>query len=427
MSEYTTIPDSCDVAIIGGGPAGLAAACALREQGVASVVVLDREPEAGGIPRHCGHYPFGLREFHRLLKGPELARRLVTQAVQCGVQICTGITVAALRPGPDLVVTGGQGLRILRAKRVILATGVRETSRAGRLLGGTKPGGILPTGALQGLVYLEGRRPFSRPVILGTELVAYSALLTCRHAGIKPVAMIEPQSRSTAWKMAPLLPRLWGVPVLFNTKVKAIWGGEHVSAVEVETAGQSRTIEADGVIVSGQFRPESSLLDESPLVRDAATFGPRVDQYGRCSAAGYFAAGNVLRPVETAGWSWQEGRRIGAAVARDLNGGLPAFSPPRDLIVTYDHPALRYVMPQRIAPFATLDQAGMAELQVRVCRAVEGVLSLVLDDGSPQGRTLWQRALKALPERRILVPLRALQAVPAGAQIALRLSEKGAR
>jgi thioredoxin reductase len=427
MSSNGSVPSTCDVAIIGAGPAGLAAACALREAGVGVVVVLDREPEAGGIPRHCGHYPFGLREFHRLLKGPELARRLVAKAVQSGAVICTGVTVAALRPGPELVVTGSSGIRTLRARRVILATGVRETSRAGRLIGGTKPGGILPTGALQGLVYLEGRRPFSRPVILGTELVSFSALLTCRHAGIKPVAMIEQQSRPTAWKVAPLLPRLLGIPVLFNTTVRAIWGRDRVSGVEVETAGERRTIEADGVIVSGQFRPESSLLDESPVVRDPGTLGPQVDQYGRCSAAGYFAAGNVLRPVETAGWSWQEGCRLGAAVAQDLAAALPPFSPQQDVTLVCDHPALRYVMPQRVTPFSLHKGTGLVELQVRVRRPVNGVLSLVLlEDGATQGRVLWEQTLKALPERRILVPLRALLAVPAGARVALRLIEKAA-
>jgi hypothetical protein len=239
--------------------------------------------------------------------------------------------------------------------------------------------------------------------------------------------MIEQQSRPTAWKVAPLLPRLLGIPVLFNTTVRAIWGRDRVSGVEVETAGERRTIEADGVIVSGQFRPESSLLDESPVVRDPGTLGPQVDQYGRCSAAGYFAAGNVLRPVETAGWSWQEGCRLGAAVAQDLAAALPPFSPQQDVTLVCDHPALRYVMPQRVTPFSLHKGTGLVELQVRVRRPVNGVLSLVLlEDGATQGRVLWEQTLKALPERRILVPLRALLAVPAGARVALRLIEKAA-
>ena len=182
---------TCNIAIVGGGTAGLALATELRALGVEDVVVLEREPEAGGVPRHCGHYPFGLREFKRVMKGPDYARALVARAAGAGVDIRTGTAVTALLPNARLSLSDADGSYDLQANRVVLATGVRESSRAQRFIGGERPQGIIPTGALQSLVFLHHQKPFSKPVIIGTELVSFSAIMTCRHAGIRPKAMIE--------------------------------------------------------------------------------------------------------------------------------------------------------------------------------------------------------------------------------------------
>lgn len=391
-------PASCDVAIVGGGPAGLAAATELRAAGVASVVVLEREANAGGIPRHCGHYPFGMREFRGLMRGPDYAARLVGRAVAAGVSILTDATVTALSAGPVLSLATPDGPRSLAARRVMLATGVREKSRAARMIGGTKPGGVLSTGALQGLVYLNGTRPFLRPVILGTELVSFSALLTCRHLGIRPVAMVEAGSRTTARWPAALAPRVLGVPLLLETELVSIRGDRSVEEVVVrDRAGNVRSISADGVVVSGQFLPESALLQASHLELDPHSGGPMIDQFGRCSDPDYFAAGNLLRAVETAGWSWAEGRRTGRAIARSLAGGLPAPGPAVN--VKPQGTLIKYVLPQRIAPAGPADLAT-ARFQLRLNRAARGRLCL-----RANGAEIWSTPLDSLPERRITVPL----------------------
>ena len=183
MSELTI---HCDVAVVGGGPAGLGAARQLRRLGVGHVMVLEREAMAGGIPRHCGHPPFGWQEFHRILTGPKYASRLVKSAESEGVDIRVQFTVTGLEQGLALRVSTPDGMLLVKAKRIVLTTGVRETPRAARMVPGYRPMGVLTTGALQSMVYLKSRRPFKRPVIVGTELVSFSALLTCRHAGIRP-------------------------------------------------------------------------------------------------------------------------------------------------------------------------------------------------------------------------------------------------
>ncbi|WP_040488131.1 NAD(P)/FAD-dependent oxidoreductase [Fodinicurvata sediminis] len=396
MAEASDLPSACDVAVVGGGPAGLAAATELKRQGVARVLVLDREPAAGGIPRHCGHYPFGMREFRKVLRGPDYAGRLVTRAAQAGAEIHTGVTVTRIQPGGRLSLTSPEGTKELQAKRVLLCTGVRETSRAARLIGGERPLGVLPTGALQSLVYLEQMKPFERPVILGSELVSFSALMTCRHAGIEPQAMIEPNQRITARNPARGLPFLLGVPLHLGCEIEGIIGEKRVEAVQLRNRdGRQWELPCDGVLMTGRFTPEATLARMGHLELDRGTGGPRVDQYGRSSDPDIFVAGNLLRPVETAGWSWKEGLQVARCLARDLEAPQEREG---TLELRAEGEAIRYLMPQQVT--LPLQDTAFQDIQVRVDRPARGSLLI-----RSAGRILWGRRLSALPERRILVPL----------------------
>jgi thioredoxin reductase len=399
-----------EVIIIGAGPAGLSAATRLAGLG-RKVLVLDREAEAGGIPRHCNHPPYGLREFQRLMRGPVYAHRLVAGALAAGAEIRTRTTVTALHPGGRIEIATPDGPAALEAAVVLLAMGVRETSRAARLIGGEKPGGILSTGALQGIVHLNGQRPFQRPVILGTELVAFSALLTCRHAGIRPVAMLEPGPRITARAPAAWLPWAMGVPLRLGCRVREILGRSRVERVVVDTGLGPEEIVADGVIVSGGFRPDTSLLRASHLEIDRGSGGPVVDPWGRLSDQSYFAAGNLLRGVETAGWCWAEGRRVADAVDAALAGQLPPAGGARIRVMS---DAVAFAMPQVMS-----DRTGPGaadRLQLRLARPVKGRLRLV-----QSGVTLAERRVNSLPERRITLEL----PVPCGrSDVLLQLEEE---
>lgn len=392
-----------DVAIIGAGPAGLAAAIELRRLGVQQVVILEREAQAGGIPRHCGHPPFGLREYGRIYSGPRYAQRNVEEALESGVQLLLKHSVTQLGPQGLLQGVSPEGAFSLKASRVLIATGARETPRSARLLGGDRPLGVINTGALQSYLYLEKLKPFERPLVVGSELVSLSSLLSCRRAGIKPVAMIERNARPTARWPLSLFPRLCGVPFHLGAQLLDIQGLGRVESARVRLAdGSIKRFECDGVLLTGQFTPESSLARLSDLRIDPLSGGPVIDQYGRCSEPGYFAAGNLLRPIETAGWSFREGQRIARLILRDLNGELPRAEAGIEI---HCKGALKLCVPQTLIPSAS---KGLQHLQLRLAQAASGELVVRAD-----GRDIWSRQCSSLPERRLLIPLERLN-IPAG-------------
>ncbi len=310
----------CDVAIIGGGPTGLAAATTLKKAGVKRVIVLEREAEAGGIPRHCGHPPFGIREYRRVMSGPVYAKRIKESARASGVEFLLKTTVTQLLPKGQISIVSTDGPQMVTARRVLLATGTRETPRSARFVSGGRPLGIYTTGALQSMVYLKNMIPFQRPLVVGTEIVSFSALMTCKKAGIKPVAMVEAKQKpSVAWPVYHAA-RFFGVPLYLDTRIVEIIGNERVRAVRIETCNKKQqTMDCDGVLFTGQFTPESSLARMSHLELDPATGSPVVDQFGCCSDPAYYAAGNVMHhPVKVAGKCWDRGNKTAQSILRDF-------------------------------------------------------------------------------------------------------------
>jgi hypothetical protein len=182
----------------------------------------------------------------------------------------------------------------------------------------------MTTGALQSMIYLKQQRPCKRPVIIGSEMVAFSAFLSCRHAGMKPVAVIEAEPVITWWRLAELFPRILGTPGLTNTSLESIDGQSKVQAVTLkQPSGELVTLDCDGVIFTGKFIAESSLAQMAGFAIDTATSSPLVDAYGRCSNINYFASGNLRYPLKTAGQCWREGRDMAWQVKTSLDGKLP--------------------------------------------------------------------------------------------------------
>lgn len=306
-----------DALVVGAGPAGLAAATALRAGGAGHVVVLDREDEAGGTPRLCEHTGFGLRDLRRVLSGPAYARRWVDRAVAGGVEIRTRSMVTGWTTSGRPEVTSPQGLLEVDARAVVLATGARERPRAARLVPGTRPSGIFTTGQLQQWVHRRRLPLGGRAVIVGAEHVSYSAVLTLREAGVQPLALLTELPHTQTFRLFDLFTQVGlHVPVWTGSSLTGVTGHRHVDGVLVRGPDDvERAVAVEAVVFSGDFIPDNELARLAGLPIDPGTRGPACEADGRTSVPGIFAAGNLVHPAETADVAAQRARTVGRAVA----------------------------------------------------------------------------------------------------------------
>jgi glycerol-3-phosphate dehydrogenase len=332
---------SAEVLIIGAGPAGLAAALELKRLGVRDIVVAEREAEAGGIPRLCGHTGFGLRDLHRVMTGPTYARRYRELVEEAGIKVNSSTTIsgwnnaagaasrhASRRDGgwSSLTYTSPNGLGTIETKSVLLATGVRERPRSARLVPGHRPQGVFTTGSLQRFVYEHHLPVGRRAVIIGAEIVSLSAVTTLLHAGVKVLVMMtELPQHQLYWPIfAPA--KIWyadisaRAKIMTNAKVVNILGRERVEGLEIRKleTGRIEILECDTVVFTGDWIPENELARRGEVETLKPWLGPQVDTLFRTAQTGVFAAGNLLRGVETADWAALEGRRAARSMAQWL-------------------------------------------------------------------------------------------------------------
>lgn len=388
--------DSYEVIIVGGGISGLSAAKTLGDLGVKDVLVLEREQKCGGAPRHILNPSFGLIEFHRLMQGPEYARRM-RERVR-GVELATGFNVTKLLPQGVLEAAGPQGACTLQAKQVVLSTGTCESSRHARLVSGARPFGVMTYGELERYVYFAKMRPFQRVVIVGTEWISFAAIHTMRKNGIQSVCMLEDYTQTIAPEMIALAhEKIFGTQVYRGVSLRRILGRYRVEGVEVEREGQVQIIACDGVVFTGKFRPEAHLVQRSCLDFDPHSGGPATDQYQRLNDPAYFACGNILRPVETSWVCSKEGIQAAQFVQMSLSDALPAIT--ESVPIRFQDP-VRFVWPQRLA--FPHQQRHKLCLKVSMRRPTRGVLRLVVN-----GQDAWIKPINVMPEQIIkIVPKR---------------------
>lgn len=381
-----------DVIIVGAGPSGLAAARSLLEDGVKKVLLIEREQEAGGVPRHCRHPTFGLQTFYRPMSGHIWAARIL-KMIAGRYEIRTSTTVTGIKPGGELEVSSDRGLETLRAKRVIIATGVRETPRHARMVSGLRPQGVLTAGALQQFIYLKKLKPGIKPVIVGSELVSFSSIWTLRNAGIKALALIDESPRPTAFRPSMLYARLMGVKVYLGAHITQINGTERVESITFTQAdGSQQQLECDSLIFTGRFVGEYTLIRDSHLAFEPQTGRPIFDQFGRCSDHSYYVTGNMTHPADMGDQCYQEGQRVGHFVAQSLT------TPPHsdyDVAINLDK-TFRLVAPSTLT--VSDHNTDSVTLNVRVNHYYKG--DIVVRDGN---RELYRSGHRCLPERRILL------------------------
>ena len=343
-----------DVAVIGGGPAGISACLELCSRAGLSIGLFEGEQELGGMPRSC-HIFFGLRDRKRLYTGPSYARKLDKLIRKTGVRVYTGSRVLNIVPaGPgethELHVLSPEGPKFFRSRFILLATGCFESSRSERLLPGTRPSGIFTTGTVQQLVNLRHVKPGNRALIVGSEHVALSSVLTLRRAGTSIAGIVERHTElQTYASLATFMSRLYGFPLFKNAAISRIIGNRRVEGVELLTGGNGKAlqIECDTVVMTGRFRPDSSLIDSTPIEKDPSTSGPAVDTNLMTSVPNIFAAGNVLRGADMHDLCALEGRLTARSIIRNLQTIRPGTI--RSVPARAEGP-IRYIVPQRIMP-----------------------------------------------------------------------------
>jgi thioredoxin reductase len=343
--------DKVQVAIVGGGPSGLTAAAALAPSIDGDVLVIEREDQTGGIPRHSDHLGYGIRDLHRFISGPAYARRLTATARDAGAHVQTEAQVTGWDGERRLVVTSPQGRRGIEADAIVLATGARERPRPARRIPGDRADGVYTTGQLQNLVHLHNAGVGRRAVIVGGELVSWSAVMTLREAGCSTVAMVTKYDRSESYAVFRAAGRLaLRVPVVTNANVVQINGKHRVEYVVLEHTGTGKrqTIACDTVITTGDWIPDHELARLAHIDIDRGTLGPAVDGRLRTSAIGVFAVGNLVHPVDTADAAALDGQHVAASVRDHLNG--LAVQDHQFAVPLIAGAPFKWVSPQRITP-----------------------------------------------------------------------------
>ena len=325
------IREKVDILIIGAGPAGLAAAIAAREDGIDSLLVLERESSPGGILRQCIHNGFGLHRFKEELTGPEYAQRDIDRARELQIPIECDTTVLSV--SPDRVVTcvsRAKGLRRIEAGAVILAMGCRERPRGALCTPGTRCAGIYSAGTAQRFVNLEGFMPGQRVVILGSGDIGLIMARRMTLQGAKVLACVEimPYSSGLNRNIVQCL-QDYDIPLYLSHTVVDIQGRERLESVTVAQVDERRrpipgtemVFECDTLLLSVGLIPENELSEGAGVQITPATSGAVVNDSFETSVPGIFACGNVLHVHDLVDFVSSESFRAGHAAAAFVRDG----------------------------------------------------------------------------------------------------------
>ncbi len=367
-----------DIAVIGGGPAGLAAALAAKEQGAALVTILERNEELGGILQQCIHHGFGLHRYSQELTGPEYAQRFIDEVETSDIDV--HLETMVLEITQDRVVyamNAKDGMMRIEAGAVVLGMGCRERTRGALRIPGHRPAGVLTAGAAQRFVNIDGYIPGKEAVILGSGDIGLimARRFTLEGAQVNAVVEIMPYAAGLTRNVVQCLDD-FGIPLKLRSTVVHIHGQERLEGVTIAevddswnpVAGTEQYVPCDTLLLSVGLIPENELSLQAGVEMDAVTGGPLVDHRMMTTVAGVFACGNVLHVHDVVDYVSEEAEVAGSAASAWLQSEKTQVP---DVTVKAGE-GVRYVLPQSI------DSRGEAKLFLRVTQPQENV---VLDIG----------------------------------------------
>ncbi len=369
-----------DLAVIGAGPAGLAAAIRAREAGLDRVAVLERAERPGGILLQCIHTGFGLQYFGEDLTGPQYSHRFVEKARDLGVHFILDSMILELSSEKRLVAAGREGLVTLTPKSVVLAMGCRERTRAWASIPGSRPAGIFTAGTAQRLMNVEGYLPGRRAVILGSGDIGMimARRLTLEGCQVEVVAEVLPYPSGSPRNEVQCL-QDFGIPLLLGHTAVEVHGQERVEGVTIAQVdgarrpipGTERRIDCDTLLLSVGLVPENELSTMAGIELDPLTSGPVVDDRMQTSLPGVFACGNVVHVHDLVDYVTWAGETAGAGAASYVQGGEQEDA---GRIRVKAGENIRYVVPQSII------SGQDVSLQFRVAAPDDNV-DIVIGDG----------------------------------------------
>ncbi len=350
------IEEDVEVAVIGGGAAGLAAAIRAKETGADKVTILDRNSELGGILPQCIHTGFGLHHFRENLTGPEYIARFIERARSLKVECKQDTMVLRVTPEKGVVAVNSlDGLMSLKSRAIVLAMGCRERPRGALGIPGTRPAGIFTAGTAQRLMDVEGYLPGKKIVVLGSGDVGLIMARRFAMEGAKVEAVVEimPYPGGLSRNLVQCL-KDFQIPLLLEHTGTFIHGADRVEAVTIAKvddvgnpiSGTERTIPCDTLILSVGLIPENELSEAAGIVLDPATGGPVVNERMETSIPGIFACGNVVHVHDLVDYVTEMGELAGENAA---NYALDKLTPLTRKIVLKAGQNVRYVVPQIIS------------------------------------------------------------------------------